>query len=131
METRQKVISQWRREGGVLLLGYEMYRLLALSVPSLGGNRMANKRKKPAKNQQPRGETTINLDETEREMDALIGMQDRHVSTCLQCDFFLSAFFPSLPHQRFSRHCVVPGQTWWSVTRGTGLRMMSQTSPRL
>lgn len=74
MDTRQKVISQWRRDGGVLLLGYEMYRLLALSVPSLGGNRMANKRKKTTKNQQPQGETTINLDETEKEMDALIGV---------------------------------------------------------
>ena len=56
------------------MLGYEMYRLLALSVPSLGGNRMANKRKKTTKNQQPEGETTINLDETEKEMDALIGV---------------------------------------------------------
>lgn len=74
MDTRQKVISQWRKEGGVLLMGYEMYRLLALSVPSLGGNKMANKRRKPAKNQQPQADTTINLDETEREMDALIGM---------------------------------------------------------
>lgn len=74
MDTRQKVISQWRKEGGVLLMGYEMYRLLALSVPSLGGNKMASKRRKPAKNQQPQGDTTINLDETEREMDALIGM---------------------------------------------------------
>lgn len=55
-------------------MGYEMYRLLALSVPSLGGNKMASKRRKPAKNQQPQGDTTINLDETEREMDALIGM---------------------------------------------------------
>ena len=57
--------------GGVLLLGYEMYRLLSLSVPSLGGNKMAVKKKK--KNQKAPDGGTIDLDETEREMDALIG----------------------------------------------------------
>lgn len=71
-------------------MGYEMYRLLALSVPSLGGNKMASKRRKPAKNQQPQGDTTINLDETEREMDALIGMLDEHVET--YCTLWLLIF---------------------------------------
>ena len=75
MDARLKVISQWRREGGVLLMGYEMYRLLALSVPSLGGNKMAVKKRKAAKNQQANHDrTTIDLEETEKEMDALIGM---------------------------------------------------------
>ncbi len=46
-----------------------MFRLLSLSVPSLAGNKMAVKRRK---NAPPKAET-INLDETEKEMDALIG----------------------------------------------------------
>ena len=37
MESRYDIIMQWYKMGGVLLLGYEMYRLLALSVPSIGG----------------------------------------------------------------------------------------------
>lgn len=67
-----QVIREWRSVGGVLLLGYEMYRLLSLSVPSLGGNKMAIKKKKNLVVKAPAGDT-IDLDETEREMEALIG----------------------------------------------------------
>ena len=67
-----QVIREWRSIGGVLLLGYEMYRLLSLSVPSLGGNKMAVKKKKSLVVKAPAG-GTIDLDETEREMEALIG----------------------------------------------------------
>ena len=66
------MIREWRSVGGVLLLGYEMYRLLSLSVPSLGGNKMAVKKKKSLVVKTPAG-GTIDLDETEREMEALIG----------------------------------------------------------
>ena len=38
MESRYEVIAHWYKVGGVLLMGYEMYRLLSLSVPSIGGN---------------------------------------------------------------------------------------------
>lgn len=57
-------------------MGYEMYRLLALSVPSIGGNKMAIKKRKSKKDGANNGgtvETMIDLDETEREMDNLIG----------------------------------------------------------
>lgn len=50
-----------------------MYRILSLSVPSLGGNKMAVKKKKNLVVKAPAG-GTIDLDETEREMDALIGI---------------------------------------------------------
>lgn len=41
MENRYEIITRWYKMGGVLLIGYEMYRLLALSVPSIGGNNVA------------------------------------------------------------------------------------------
>ncbi|XP_019855376.1 PREDICTED: helicase ARIP4-like [Amphimedon queenslandica] len=72
MESRYDIISRWYRMGGVLLMGYEMFRLLSLSIPSIGGNKMAVKRKKKVKSVGP---TMIDLDETEREMDILIEIQ--------------------------------------------------------
>lgn len=66
-----QVISEWQEVGGVMLIGYEMFRLLSLSVPSLAGNKMAVKRRRNFMPKQESG--TINLDETEKEMDALIG----------------------------------------------------------
>ena len=73
MDTRFETIDNWYKMGGVLLVGYEMYRLLSLSVPSIGGNKMATKRKKAMPRAEPGSHLTIDLDETEKEMDALIG----------------------------------------------------------
>ena len=83
MDARLHIITQWREQGGVLLLGYELYRLLSLSVPSLGGNKMAVKRKRPSASKKGTagtaggkgagsGECVIDLDVNEKEMDALI-----------------------------------------------------------
>ena len=80
MDTRFETIDNWFKMGGVLLVGYEMYRLLSLSVPSIGGNKMATKRKKPMPRAEPGSHLTIDLDETEKEMDALIG--ELHVIVC-------------------------------------------------
>jgi RAD54-like protein 2 len=73
MEGRYEVITNWNKIGGVLLMGYEMYRLLSLSVPSIGGNKMATKRKK--KQKQSILNDTIDLDETEKEMEFLLEIQ--------------------------------------------------------
>ena len=54
-------------------MGYEMYRLLSLSVPSLGGNKMATKRKKTAAQKAAAAEATIDLEQNEKEMDSLVG----------------------------------------------------------
>ena len=59
--------------GGVLLIGYEMYRLLSLSVPSLGGNKMAVKRRKTAKSSNQQSNSFVDLEENEREMEKLMG----------------------------------------------------------
>ena len=56
-----------------MLIGYEMYRLLSLSVPSLGGNKMAVKRRKTAKSSNQQNNSFVDLEENEREMEKLMG----------------------------------------------------------
>ena len=50
-----------------------MYRLLSLSVPSLGGNKMAVKRRKTAKSNNQQNNSFVDLEENEREMEKLMG----------------------------------------------------------
>lgn len=59
--------------GGVLLIGYEMYRLLSLSVPSIGGNKMAVKRRKTKSQANNQNSSFVDLEENEREMEKLMG----------------------------------------------------------
>lgn len=74
--TRAKVIGEWNQNGGVLLMGYELYRILAMSTPCMASNKCAPpKRKKSntstsAANQEPE---VIDLEEEEKNMDFLIG----------------------------------------------------------
>ncbi|XP_041080298.1 helicase ARIP4-like isoform X1 [Polyodon spathula] len=64
---RAKVISDWSTGGGVLLMGYEMYRLLSLKKSFVTG-----RKKKPKK---PAGPVIIDLDEEDRQQELLKGME--------------------------------------------------------
>lgn len=74
LASRVEIIKEWRSKGGVLIIGYEMFRLLSLSVPCIGGNKMAVKKKK-SKAPTASQNVTIDLDETEKEMEQLMGMK--------------------------------------------------------
>ncbi|XP_037540908.1 helicase ARIP4 [Nematolebias whitei] len=65
--TRAKVVEEWSRDGGVLLMGYEMYRLLSLKKGFVVGRK---KRSKKAA-----GPDVINLDEDDRQQELLKGVE--------------------------------------------------------
>ncbi|KAF3696640.1 Helicase ARIP4 [Channa argus] len=67
MVTRARVVEDWARDGGVLLMGYEMYRLLSLKK-----NLMAGRKKK---NKKTTGPVVINLDEEDRQQELLKGIE--------------------------------------------------------
>ncbi|XP_069792880.1 helicase ARIP4 isoform X3 [Narcine bancroftii] len=64
---RAKVINEWSTDGGMLLMGYEMYRLLSLKKSFVSGRR--KKTKKSA------GPVIIDLDEEDRQQELLKGIE--------------------------------------------------------
>uniref|UniRef100_W5NA56 RAD54 like 2 n=1 Tax=Lepisosteus oculatus TaxID=7918 RepID=W5NA56_LEPOC len=64
---RAKVISDWSADGGVLLMGYEMYRLLSLKKSFVSGRRKKSKK--------PTGPVIIDLDEEDRQQELLKGIE--------------------------------------------------------
>uniref|UniRef100_A0A3Q0SFU8 RAD54 like 2 n=1 Tax=Amphilophus citrinellus TaxID=61819 RepID=A0A3Q0SFU8_AMPCI len=64
---RAKVVEDWARDGGVLLMGYEMYRLLSLKKSFVAGRK--KKSKKAA------GPVVIDLDEEDRQQELLKGIE--------------------------------------------------------
>ncbi|XP_076012669.1 helicase ARIP4 isoform X2 [Genypterus blacodes] len=64
---RAKVVEDWSRDGGVLLMGYEMYRLLSMKKSFVMGKK--RKSKKPA------GPIIIDLDEEDRQQELMNGIE--------------------------------------------------------
>ncbi|XP_065830063.1 helicase ARIP4-like isoform X2 [Oscarella lobularis] len=79
LAARAEVIRQWHVRGGVLLIGYEMYRMLALQVPTLSGVKRIEGKKPPKPKQGPSGGITIDLDLEEGHMKQL---QDAQSMLC-------------------------------------------------
>ncbi|KAM7402161.1 hypothetical protein PAMP_017426 [Pampus punctatissimus] len=64
---RAKVVDDWSRDGGVLLMGYEMYRLLSMKKSFVTGKK--RKSKKPA------GPIIIDLDEEDKQQELMKGIE--------------------------------------------------------
>ncbi|KAM9361199.1 helicase ARIP4 [Symphorus nematophorus] len=64
---RAKVVEDWSRDGGVLLMGYEMYRLLSMKKSFVMG--------KKRKSKKPTGPIIIDLDEEDRQQELMKGIE--------------------------------------------------------
>ena len=73
---RAKVVEDWSRDGGVLLMGYEMYRLLSMKKTFVMGRK--RKSKKPA------GPIIIDLDEEDRQQELMKGQGRSSVTKTLK-----------------------------------------------
>eukprot|EP00794_Sanderia_malayensis_P006071 gene6071-6773_t len=72
--SRAKVVGEWHKYGGVLLLGYEMFRNISVYTPSLCHSVTSAKGKKK-KEKAKKSATVIDIEEEEKEMQLLMGMQ--------------------------------------------------------
>lgn len=64
---RAKVVEEWSKDGGVLLMGYEMYRLLSMKKSFVMG--------KKRKSKKPVGPIIIDLDEEDRQQELMKGIE--------------------------------------------------------
>ncbi|XP_061899142.1 helicase ARIP4-like isoform X2 [Entelurus aequoreus] len=64
---RAKVVEDWSQNGGVLLMGYEMYRLLSVKKSFVTG--------KKRKSKKPLGPVIIDLDEEDRQQELMKGIE--------------------------------------------------------
>ncbi|XP_068450515.1 helicase ARIP4 [Clinocottus analis] len=60
---RAKVVEEWSRDGGVLLMGYEIYRLLSMKKSFVMGKKRRSKK--------PAGPIIIDLDEEDRQQELM------------------------------------------------------------
>ncbi|KAL6119976.1 rad54l2 [Pungitius sinensis] len=65
--SRAKVVEDWAQDGGVLLMGYEMYRLLSLKKSFVTGRKKKGKK--------TTGPVVIDLDEEDRQQELLKGIE--------------------------------------------------------
>uniref|UniRef100_H3CKL3 RAD54 like 2 n=1 Tax=Tetraodon nigroviridis TaxID=99883 RepID=H3CKL3_TETNG len=65
--SRAKVVEEWARDGGVLLMGYEMYRLLSLKKSYVAGRKKSKK---------AMGPVVIDVDEEDRQQELLKGIEE-------------------------------------------------------
>lgn len=118
--TRAKVIEEWTRDGGVLLMGYEMYRLLSLKKSFVTGRK--RKSKKPA------GPIIIDLDEEDRQQElmkgvVLTGCSATELCVCVSKDYINAVLKAEVViFQTSKRPSLSPGLMWSSVTRVTASR---------
>ncbi|XP_068453666.1 helicase ARIP4-like isoform X2 [Clinocottus analis] len=65
--TRAKVVEDWAQDGGVLLMGYEMYRLLSMKKSFVSGRKKKSKK--------TTGPVVIDLDEEDKQQELLKGIE--------------------------------------------------------
>lgn len=63
------MVEEWARDGGVLLMGYEMYRLLSLKKSYAAGRKKKSKK--------AMGPVVIDVDEEDRQQELLKGSGDK------------------------------------------------------
>lgn len=63
------MVEEWARDGGVLLMGYEMYRLLSLKKSYAAGRKKKSKK--------AMGPVVIDVDEEDRQQELLKGGRDK------------------------------------------------------